>query len=159
MVLQPFSKDYSDPAEQAWRQGKSPYAGTLGPNPQSSTDPESFKNSFVDRIKSNPDSKGFYTNNVFARDTATLSQGKIDAAASTDRPNFVSPGDNNLAWDFLQKYSGPGGAIERGLVEADRAVTKEGLARLVSQPATAGSSERDPNTANKFPGEGGTRIA
>jgi len=51
-------------------------------------------------------------------------------------------------------YSGPGGAIERGLIEPERAITKEGLARLTSQPATFGSNQSDPNTASKFPNQG-----
>jgi hypothetical protein len=155
MVLQPFNKDYSNPNEQAWRQGKSPYAGTLGPNPQFTGDPTSFKNDFINRIRFNPDSKGFYTNNVFSQDTAQRSQDKINSAAGTDQPSFLNPEDNRIAQDFVSKYSQ---AVSRGLVEEDRAITKGGLARLVSQPATAGSSERDPNTANKFPGEGGTQV-
>ena len=155
MVLQPFSKDYSAPADQAWRRGDRVDVGTLGPNPRASQDPQAFKNAFVNRIRFNPDSKSFYSSNVFAQETAARSQGKIDAAASTDQPNFINPGDNQLAQDFVSKYSQ---AVSRGLIEEDRAVTKDGLAKLVSEPATAGSSERDPNTANKFPGEGGTQV-
>lgn len=155
MVLQPFNKSYDTPADQAWRQGKSPYAGTLGPNPQSATDPQSFKNDFVNRVRFNPDSKGFYSSNVFSQDTADQSQNKIDAAAGTDQPNFSNPGDNQLAKDFVGKYSQ---AVARGLIEEERAVTRGGLARLATESATAGSSERDPNTANKYPGETGTQI-
>jgi hypothetical protein len=155
MALPPFNKSYDTPADQAWRQGKSPYAGTLGPNPQFASNPESFKNDFVNRVRFNPDSKGFYTGNVFSQDTANQSQGKLDAAAGTDQPNFANPGDNQLAKDFVSKYSQ---GVTRGLVEEDRAVTRGGLARLVTESATAKSSERDPNTANKFPGESGARI-
>ena len=155
MVLQPFDKDYSTPADQAWRRGAQADAGVLGPNPRSAQDPQSFKNAFVNKIRFNPDSKNFYTSNVFSQEIADKSQGKIDTAAGTDQPGFVNPGDNQLAKDFISKYSQ---GVSRGLIEEDRAITKGGLARLASESATAGSSERDPNTANKFPGEGGTQV-
>jgi hypothetical protein len=155
MVTQPFSKSYGGPAEQAWRQGKPAYAGTLGPYPASSTDPESFKNGFVEKMRANPDSKNFYNSSVFGSDSAVQSQAKIDAASKTDQPSFASPENNSFAKDFVSKYSQ---AIERGLVEEDRAVTRDGLARIASQSATEGSSERDPNTTSKFPGASGASI-
>ena len=155
MVMQPFSKSYGGPAEQAWREGQPAYAGTLGPYPSSATDPESFKNGFVEKMRANPDSKNFYNNSVFGRDIADQSQAKIDAASKTDQPSFTNPGNNELAKDFVSKYSQ---AIERGLIEEDRAVTRDGLARIASQSATEGSSERDPNTTSKFPGASGASI-
>jgi hypothetical protein len=155
MVTQPFRKAYGSPSEQAWRQGQSPYAGTLGPYPSAASDPESFKNGFVEKMRANPDSKNFYNSSVFGSDTAGRSQAKIDAASETDQPSFAGSGDNALAKDFVSKYSQ---AIERGLIEEDRAVTRDGLARIASQSATEGSSERDPNTTNKFPGASGASI-
>lgn len=143
----------SNPLDEAFREGTRPGDDNrLGPNPDFITDPQKFANSFVNQ-KFNPKSEGFW-NQVFSAETAGLSQDKINAAASTDEPNFPSYVVNQDARNFLIKYSGPGGAIERGLVEPDRAITKEVLARMTTQTATDGSSFSDPNTANRFPSQG-----
>ena len=156
MAFRPYTKDYTDREDQAFRSGIRPGDNArLGPNQNPITNPKDFANKFVN-LRFNPDAKAnLWNSNVFGADVAAASQGKINAAASTDFPAFSNPADNQFAWDFLVKYSGPGGAIERGLVEPDRAVTKEMLARLTTQPATFGNSQKDPNTASKFPGQSG----
>ena len=149
----PRFTERSNAFDEAFRGGERPGdKNRLGPNPDFITDPKDFASSFVNQ-KFNPKGKGFW-NQVFSAETAGLSQDKINAAASTDESNFKTDVDNQYARDFLTKYSGPGGAIERGLVESDRAVTKEGLARLTTQSAVDGSSFSDPNTANRFPSQG-----
>jgi hypothetical protein len=141
----PFQKDYSSPADQAWRTGTSPYAGTLGPNRTA----DAVKNSFAADVKRNPDYANFY-NRTFA-DVAPQSQARIDSAAGTNDPNFSNPGDQSFAKQFAQNYAQ---GVTRGLIEEDRAVTKDRLARLTTEAATASSSEKDPNTANKYPSQG-----
>ena len=156
MAFRPFTKDYTDREDQAFRSGIRPGENArLGPNQSAITNPRDFANKFVN-LRFNPDAKAnLWNSNVFPADVAAASQNKINAAAATDYPAFAGPEDNKFAWDFLQKYSGPGGAIERGLIEPERAVTKEMLDRLTTQPATFGTSQRDPNTVSKFPGESG----
>lgn len=156
MAFRPFTKDYSDPSDKAFRAGVRPAENPrLGPNQGGIADPKDFADKFIN-LRFNPDARAnLWNSNVFGADVAASSQGKIDAAASTDSPAFSNPDDNKFAWDFLMKYSGPGGAIERGLVEPDRAITKEMLARLTTQPAALGANQRDPNTVSRFPGESG----
>lgn len=160
MTFRPYTKDYSNPEDQAFRAGIRPGENArLGPNQSAITNPRDFANKFVN-LRFNPDAKAnLWNSNVFGSDTAAQSQGKINAAAASDSPAFMNPEDNKFAWDFLQKYSGPGGAIERGLIEPDRAITKEMLARLSTEPATFGASQKDPNTASKFPGESGIKAS
>jgi hypothetical protein len=154
MVAPLFNKRFEDPQDQAFREGRRPGDNNrLGPNQTAITDPKDFANAFV-QMRFNPDSKNLWNTSVFSSDTAAASQQKIDSAGSTDYPAFSDERDNTFAWDFLNKYSGPGGAIARGLVEPERAVTKEGLARLMTQPAAFGSTQKDPNTVNKFPNQG-----
>lgn len=151
-----FSKDYSSPEDRAFRAGVRPGENArLGPNQTRITASKDFANKFIN-LRFNPDARAnLWDVNVFGADTAAASQNKINEAASTDFPSFPDPEDNKFAWDFLVKYSGPGGAIARGLIEPERAVTKEMLARLTTQPATFGTSQKDPNTVSKFPGESG----
>lgn len=149
--FQSFSKDYTSPADQAWRTGKGPDQGTLGPNRQADTDSTSFKDSFVSKLRDNPGYKNFYNGSIFSADTAAASQQKIDEQSNTADSTFKDPGDTSIANDFLTKYSE---GVNRGLIEEDRAVKPDNLARLTSEPAAAGASEKDPNTINKFPSQG-----
>lgn len=142
-----FQKDYSSPADQAWRSGQSPYSGTLGPNRTS--DP--IRDPWAADMKKNPDYANFYSSNRTFVDVAPQSQQKIDAASTTDKPNFSNPGDQSFAAAFAKNYAQ---AISRGLVEEDRAVRPGNLARLSSESANSGSNESDPNTAGKFPNQG-----
>lgn len=147
-----FSKDYTSPADQAWRTGSSPYQGTLGPYRSAESNPNAFKNSFVaDLRKDNPDYKNFYSGNVYSAETAAQSQQKINTAAETDTSTFKDPGDKTIADDFLKKYSE---GVSRNLIEEDRAVKPENLKELTSEPAAAMISSKDPNTVNKFPSQG-----
>lgn len=147
----PFSKDYTSPADQAWRTGEGPDQGTLGPYRSSDQDPTSFRNSFVTKLRNNPDYKNFYNGSVYSADTAAASQEKINNAAKSSTATFKDLGNNNIANDFLTKYTE---GIDRGLIEEDRAVKPENLAELTSEPAAARISAKDPNTANKFPSQG-----
>jgi len=149
--LQSFSKDHTSPADQAWRTGKGPDRGTLGPNRRADTDSTSFKDSFVSKLRDNPGYKNFYNGSIFSADTAAASQQKIDEQSNTADSTFKDPGDTSIANDFLTKYSE---GVNRGLIEEDRAVKPDNLARLTSEPAAAGASEKDPNTINKFPSQG-----
>lgn len=152
----PFSKDFSSPAEQAWKKGWSPYNETLGPYRGSDSDPKAFTNRFISSMEAkNPDYKGFY-GQVFSADDAERSQQKIDNAYKSSVAQFDVEEDNNIANDFLNKYSE---SIARGLIEEDRAVTKDSLASLVREPAAARISDKDPNTANKYAGASGANIS
>ena len=146
-----FSKDYTSPSDQAWRTGESPYQGTLGPYRRADQEPDSFKNKFVSELRANPDYKNFYEQSNFQADTAALSQQKINNQSQTPYATFLDPGDSQLANDFLTKYTE---GINRGLIEEDRAIKPDNLARLASEPAAAGISAKDPNTVNKFPSQG-----
>lgn len=148
MAFKQFSKDYTSPSDQAWRDGKSPSMGTLGPNKGFSVD--SFRNNFVADLRKNPDFADF-SQQAFAADTAQRSQDKLNTAYKTNIATFVDDRDNNLANDFLTKYSE---GVARGLVEEDKAVFPENLAKLVTENAVSGSNLKDPNTANQFPSHG-----
>ena len=146
-----FSQDYSGPVKQAWLTGKGPDEGTLGPNRRADTDSTSFKDSFISKLRDNPGYKNFYNGSIFSADTAAASQQKIDEQSNTSDSTFKDPGDTSIANDFLTKYSE---GVSRGLIEEDRAIRPDNLARLTSEPAAAGTSEKDPNTINKFPSQG-----
>lgn len=148
-MLPPFSKNYTSPSDQAWREGKSPDAKTLGPNAAIE-----FKNAFANRVNKNPDYKNFYSNG-FGNETVEQAQQKIDIAAQSSTPQFSAPEYNSLAKGFLDRYQE---GVSRGLISEEDRVGPDKLSYISSQPATAGSSERSPQTANKFPGDSGTQI-
>lgn len=153
MVLPAFSKDYSAPFSRAFREGRFPGENNqLGPYPTSS-DPKDFASSFASKFKFNPDKSSFWQQ-VFSQDVANQSQEKINLGAQSDFPSFTDPGNNQLAQDFLAKYSGPGGAVERGLIAPEDAISKESLAALASQPAAARMNTTAKDTAGKFPNQG-----
>lgn len=149
--FQSFSKDYTSPADKAWRTGESPDRGTLGPNRKADADPNSFKDTFVSKLQDNPGYKNFYNGSVFSADTAAASQQKIDEQSKTTDSTFKSPNDTRLANDFLTKYSE---GVNRGLIQEEDAVTPSNLNAFTSEPAAARISEKDPNTVNKFPSQG-----
>lgn len=146
MALPPFQKNYDTPADKAWRSGLSPYSGTLGPN--RTADPK--LNPFSANVRKNPEYRDFYSDRTFYQ-VAPRSEEKILAASQSSESTFQNPGDKSFADKFLQEYSQ---GIQRGLIEEDRAVRPENLARLVTENATAGSNINDPNTANQFPSKG-----
>ena len=149
--FQSFSKDYTSPADQAWRTGEGPDKGTLGPNRKSDTDPNSFKDAFVSKLRDNPGYKNFYNGSVFSADTAAVSQQKIDDESKTSDSTFKNPGDKSLADDFRTKYVE---GVSRGLIQEEDAVTPDNLKAFTSEPAAARINEKDPNTVNKFPSQG-----
>lgn len=145
-----FNTRFDNAADKAFREGRRPGDNTrLGPNPNPITDPKDFANAFVKKTF-NPNAEAPWSTSVFSADAAASSQDKINQAGTTDLP----PKADRFVKDFAYKYSGPGGAIERGLVSMENAVTKERLAALITEPAAAGSAEKDPNTVNKFPNQG-----
>ena len=149
--FQSFSKDYTSPADQAWRTGKGPDRGTLGPNRKSDTDSNSFKDAFVSKLRDNPGYKNFYNESVFSDDTAELSQQKINDKSKTPDALFKDPNDTDLANAFLTRYSE---GVSRGLIQEEDAVKPENLAKFTNEPAAARISDKDPNTVNKFPSQG-----
>jgi hypothetical protein len=158
MALPPFSRRFDDPADRAFREGRRPGdRSQLGPYPSAITDPRDFANAFISK-KNNPIGDGFWQQ-VFSQDAADASQEKINTAFKFGEPNFPGP-MNALAKDFLFKYSGPGGAIERGLIEQDRAVSRDNLARFVQEPAASRINSKDQNTAgtSQFAGAGGINV-
>jgi hypothetical protein len=48
--------------------------------------------------------------------------------------------------------------VARGLISEEDRVGADKLSILASQPASAGSSEKNPGTVNQFPGQGGIQI-
>lgn len=146
MLFKP-SKSNSSPADQAWREGKSPYSGTLGPNRETT-----FTDAFASKLIDHPDYETFYSGNKFSQETAKKSQQKINLAASTKEPTFSNPADNLPAKNFLSKY------LTSAIISEEDRVRPDKLSILVSQPATAGSSEKNPGTANQFPGQGGVQV-
>ena len=149
--FQSFNKDYTSPAEQAWRTGKGPDRGTLGPNRKADADPTSFKDSFVAKLQDNPRYRNFYNGSVYSSDAAATSQQQIEDQSTRTTSTFKNPQDKSLADDFRIKYVE---GVSRGLVEEDRAVRPENLVNFVSEPAAARISDKDPNTVNKFPSQG-----
>ena len=141
----------SNPLDEAWRAGDSPYRGTLGPNREFASDPASFRNGFVASLKDSPKFDNFFNGATFSSDTAQRSQEKINQAANSIWSNFKNREDNKFADDFLTKYSE---GIVRGIIAQEDAVDPKNLSNLVSQSAPAGSNEKSPETVGKFPNQG-----
>ena len=158
MALPPFSRRFDDPADRAFRAGARPGdRNQLGPFPSAIQDPRDFANAFINK-KNNPVGDAFWQQ-VFSQETADQSTEKIKQAALVDEPRFPEP-LNNLAKDFLVKYSGPGGAVERGLIEQDRYIAGDMLAKYAQEPAASRMNTKDPNTAStsQYPGAGGVKV-
>jgi hypothetical protein len=141
----------SNPFDEAWRAGDSPYRGTLGPNRESSSDPASFRNGFVASLKDNPKFDNFVNEGTFSSETAQRSQDKINQASKSIWSNFKNPEDNKFADDFLSKYSE---GVVRGIIAEEDAVDPKNLGYLVSQNAPAVSNEKSPETVGRFPNQG-----
>jgi hypothetical protein len=155
MVFPGKIKRNDGPEDTAFMEGRRPAdSSQLGPYPSAVTDPRDFKNSFISQ-KFNPDKSTFWQQ-VFSQDTANLSQEKLNYAAQTNEPNFPEP-LNQLSRDFLVKYSG---AVERGLIEPDRAISRQALAVFAQEPAASRMNTKDQNTASdsKFAGAGGVKV-
>ena len=156
MVIQ-FNKR-TGPADEVFASGQKPGDyNQLGPRQGQAFLSPRFAAEFAKRLplKENPGANNLWDTNVFTSDSAQQAQQAIDQKSQTMQPAFDNDINNQLASDFLDKYLN---GIDRGLIEPDRAVYSGTLARLATQPANMASSERDPNTANKFPGASGTQI-
>jgi len=149
-----LSKDFSNPRDKAWREGKSAYAGSIGPN-------KDFDNELTDqwaaKWRDSPVAKNFYTDSyTFPGDVANAAQAKIDSSVGVFEPAFTNPGDNEFSKTFLKGYldKGDGNSAEgKGLIEEDRIVRPDNLAQLSTTPATSASAERDINVAGRFPSQ------
>jgi len=158
MALPPFSRRFDDPADRAFRSGARPGdRNQLGPFPSAIQDPRDFANAFINK-KNNPIGDSFWQQ-VFSQETADQSTEKIKQASLVDEPRFPEP-LNALAKDFLTKYRGPGGAVERGLVEQDRYIAGDMLAKFAQEPAASRMNTKEPNTAStsQYPGAGGVNV-
>jgi len=146
------------PDDRAFLEGRGPAdRSQIGPFPSAITDPKDFKNAFISQ-RFNPEKSTFWQQ-AFSQETADLSQQKINEAAQSDAPNFPES-LNTLSRDFLSKYSGPDGAIQRGLIEPDRAISKYSVVAFAQEPAASRINTKDPNTAgdSKFAGAGGVKV-
>jgi hypothetical protein len=153
-----FNKRFTGPAEEALLSGQKPGEyNQLGPKESQASLSLRFASEFAKRLplRENPGAKDLWDTNVFSNDSAQEQQKLIDSKVASNAPTFKEPLNNSLAVDFFQKYVD---GVAKGLVEPERAIYSGSLARLATQPANFGSSERDPNTANKFPGASGTQI-
>ena len=146
-----FSQDYSGPVNQAWLTGKGPDEGTLGPNREADTDPNSIKNNFLAKFLDNAKYKDFYNGSVYSSDAASKSQQQIKDQSKRTTSTFKDSGDKSLADDFRTKYVE---GVSRGLIQEEDAVTPDNLKAFTSEPAAARISDKDPNTVNKFPSQG-----
>lgn len=144
-----YSTRKTSPSDTAWRRGDSPYSGTLGVFKQADTDPQSFRDSWVARMKDNPDYRTFYESARFGDDTAALSQEKINAASGSAYSTFPDPNNKLVADRFLDAYSV---SVRRGLIEPDKAIFPENLASLTTESAT--SRIKDENVKGEFPSRG-----
>ena len=144
-----FRTRYDNAAEKAWREGRGPAEfNQLGPNPEGPFDPKGLKSKFVSQ-KDNPDPRAFVSSR-FDDETADRSREKISTMSMTDYPLFTrrdgSADDvtNDTAISFLQKYA------KSPFIE--NKISSQSI--IASEEATAGSNERSPNTAGKFPSQG-----
>lgn len=144
-----YGKRKTSPADLAWRRGDGPDSGTLGEFRESDTDPNSFRDAWVAKVKENPDYGPFYTSAKFPDETAALSQQKIGLASQSAYSTFSDPRNKFVADRFLDAYSV---GVQRGLVEQDKAVFPENLAAFAAESAT--SRIDDENVKGEFPSRG-----
>ena len=150
-MVAPFAKNYSSPNEQALRDGDTPWAGILGPNPnlaQGQTDGNRFLQAY---LKSAGPDKNVPSGASFSSETAALAETVLKGQANTQGTNFSDPLHKQLGDDFMKKYLN---GVDRGLIERDKFIAADRLIPLVAEPAAAAISEKDPNTVGKFPNQG-----
>ena len=141
----------TSPADLAWRRGDAPDSGTLGEFKESDTDPNSFRDAWVAKMRDNPDYRDFYTGAKFPDETAALSQQKLNIASQSPYSNFSDPRNKFVADRFLDAYAL---SVRRGLIESDKAIRpdNEGLLALTTESAT--SRIDDENVKGEFPSRG-----
>lgn len=144
-----FNTRKESPSDLAWRKGESPYRGTLGEFKKSDTDPTSFRDVWVSKMKDNPEYRDFYSSAQFPDETAALSQDKINVSSQSAYSSFPDPNNKLKADRFLDAYSA---AVQRGIIEQDKAVLPENLAYLTTESAT--SRINDENVKGEFPSKG-----
>ena len=146
-----LSKKYTNPRDQAWREGKSPYRGSLGPN---KTPDDPLRDQWTAEMRDNVDWRNFSADAyTFPGETAKGAQQKIDDSA-WDSQWRGNPGDEAFAKNFLDSYldKGDGNSAEgRGLIEEDRIVRPENLDQVATSFATSGNAKSDPNVVGEFP--------
>jgi hypothetical protein len=147
-----LSKKYTNPRDQAWREGKGPYKGSLGPN---KTPEDPLRDQWTAEMRDNVDWKNFSADSyTFPGETAAAAQQKIDDSAWDSEARFTNPGDNAFAKTFLDNYldRGDGNSAEgRGLIEEDRIVRPENLDQVATSFAASGNAKSDPNVVGEFP--------
>lgn len=147
MAPQPFRENYRDDALNS-----AMFSGTLGPNPTADTSrgvPSKMKRTNVKASTFDEDNRTFFQD-------APGAQQRLDSAARNPNPGFSNEDDNGFAFQFLQNYRQ---GVQRGLIEPEREIRPDNLARMTTEFATQASMEQDPNTAGKFPGQSGTRVS
>jgi hypothetical protein len=150
-MVAPFAKDYSSPSEQALRDGDTPWAGILGPNPNLSPG-QSAGNRFLQAyVKSAGPDKNVPSGATFSSEAAAQAENTLRGQVQASGTNFADPLHKKLGDDFMQKYLN---GVDRGLIERDKFIAADRLIPLVTEPAAAAISEKDPNTVGKFPNQG-----
>ena len=149
MAFPPFPSRRTGPAADAFARGERPGGEMLGRFKKGIFDPKQLDNPFLSQ-KGNPDPSGFAANNQFSSDVAAQSEQKMVNLSQTDAPSFGDDRDI-AANEFLAKYAQ---SVDRGLIAQEERISSATLGRIASQPAAAGSNERSPNTAGKFPNQG-----
>jgi hypothetical protein len=149
-MVAPFAKNYSSPSEQALRDGDTPWAGILGPNADMS--PGQKGNQFLQAyLKSSGPDKNVPSGATFSSEAAAQAENTIKDQIATKETNFSDPLHKRLGDDFMKKYLS---GVDRGLIERDKFIAADRLIPLVTEPAAAAISEKDPNTVGKFPNQG-----
>jgi hypothetical protein len=149
-MVAPFAKNYSSPSEQALRDGDIPWAGILGPNADMS--PGQKGNQFLQAyLKSSGPDKNVPSGATFSSEAAAQAENTIKDQIATKETNFSDPLHKRLGDDFMKKYLS---GVDRGLIERDKFIAADRLIPLVTEPAAAAISEKDPNTVGKFPNQG-----
>lgn len=149
MAFRPFNTRRDNAQDDAWFAGVRPGDfNQLGPYPEGPSDPKGLNSKFVSQ-KDNPDPRALASSR-FDDPTANRSREKMATMKGTDYPFFTrrdgsyDEPTNETAIKFLRMYS------ESPFV--DKKISSQSI--IASEEATAGSNERSPNTAGKFPSQG-----
>ena len=141
----------SGPQEKAVKGGKQAAGFLTGPTrtARNFQQPNPLVSEF---LNNNPKQESFYQ--MFSGPEAQQAQFEIDNRVGF-YGNTFDGANNNQAQIFLTKYysalGGANSAEGKQLIEPDRIVRPENLAKLSSQPAAGSGGIQDPNVAGKFP--------